>query len=104
MNAVELGDFVGKPCKSRVAFEFRPKREVKIDLAAAGEALRKEFSIELESKLLLIVGIESHRVSIFPSGKILVRGEREEAKARKLAEKIVKYFGQKGGAKSFIKS
>lgn len=89
MKLVELSDFVGKPCKSRVAFEFRPKKEIRIDLVKAGDALRKEFPIELESKLLLIVGVEEHRVSIFPSGKLLVRGEREEEKAKKTAEKIL---------------
>lgn len=87
---MELSDFVGKPCKSRVAFEFRPKKETKIDLGEAVEALRGKFSIELESKLLLIVAIEAQRVSIFPSGKILVRGERDEAKAKLLAGKILK--------------
>jgi TATA-box binding protein (TBP) (component of TFIID and TFIIIB) len=103
VNAVELSDYVGKPCKSRVAFEFRPKKEIKIDLEKAAKSLREEFSVELESKLLIIVAIDAHRISIFPSGKILVRGEREEAKARKLAEKILKNLPQNGRAKSFIK-
>jgi len=100
---VELSDFVGKPCKSRVAYEFRPKKEIRIDLGKAAETLRKEFSIELESKLLIIIAIDAHRVSIFPSGKILVRGEREEDKARKLAEKILKNLPKNSTAKSFIK-
>ena len=100
---MELSDFVGKPCKSRVAYEFRPKKEIRIDLGKAAETLRKEFSIELESKLLIIIAIDAHRVSIFPSGKILVRGEREEDKARKLAEKILKNLPKNSTAKSFIK-
>jgi TATA-box binding protein (TBP) (component of TFIID and TFIIIB) len=34
--------------------------------------------------------MESNTISLFPSGKLLVRGEREEEKAKEIAEKLVK--------------
>jgi TATA-box binding protein (TBP) (component of TFIID and TFIIIB) len=86
---MELKDFVGKPCTSKVSFEFFPKKKTKIDLAKASEELEKIASIDINSKVLLIIKIGDGTVSIFKNGKILVRGEKDETKARKIAEKVV---------------
>jgi len=86
---VELKDFVGKPCTSKVSYEFFPKKKTKVDLEKASEELEKIATIDVNSKVLLIVQIGDGTVSIFKNGKILVRGEKEETKARKIAEKIV---------------
>jgi len=87
---MELDDFIGKPCRSKMAYEFLPKKKVQIDLEKAAEELEKAGSIEMRSKVLIIVRIEGKTVSLFPSGKLLVRGEREEDKAKTIAEKAVK--------------
>ena len=86
---MELKDFVGKPCTSKVSFEFFPKKKTIIDLNKASSELEKKFVIEINSKVLLIVKVEDTTVSIFKNGKLLVRGEKEETNARKIAEKIV---------------
>ncbi len=86
---MELDDFTGKPCRSKTAYEFLPKHKVKINLQTAEEELRETAKTEIASKVLLMVKIDNTIASIFPSGKILVRGEREETKAKEYAKRIV---------------
>ena len=87
---MELSDYTGKPCKSKMAYEFLPKQKVNIDLRVAVEDVKQIATIEMETKVLLMVKIENCTASIFPSGKILVRGERDENKAKIIAEKLIK--------------
>jgi ribonuclease HIII len=87
---VQLDDFVGKPCRSKTAYEFLPKKLTKLNLGELKNKLEKKAIIEVNSKLLIIMKINNHTVSLFPSGKILVRGEREEKKAKQTAEEIIK--------------
>jgi len=89
---LKLSDFTGRPCKSRTAYEFLPNKKTLVDLTKAAGELQKEYYIEIQTKVLLMIKVDSATVSLFPSGKILVRGEREEAKAREIAEKVVKYL------------
>lgn len=85
---MELKDFVGKPCTSKVSYEFFPKKKIFLDLEKASEELEKISSIDVNSKVLLIIKIDDKTISVFKNGKILVRGEDNEKKARKYAEKI----------------
>ena len=87
---MELAEFTGKPCRSKMAYEFIPKKKVNIDLGTASLELSKIATIEVTTKVLLMVKLDSKTISLFPSGKLLVRGEREEEKAKILAEKLVK--------------
>lgn len=87
---MELSDFTQKPCRSKMAYEFLPKKKVKINLEKAAEELEEAGSIEIKSKVLLMAKINSKTVSLFPSGKILVRGEREEKAAKEIAQKAVR--------------
>ena len=84
-----LDDFVWKPCSRGNAYEFFPKKAVKVDMKAAAEALGG-FDIEMESKFLILLTVDGKTVSVFHSGKVMVRGERDEEKARKTAEKVLK--------------
>jgi ArsR family metal-binding transcriptional regulator len=85
---MELKDFTGKPCTSKVSFEFFPKKKTIIDLAKASEELKTISTIDVNSKILLIIQIKDSTISIFKNGKILIRGEKDETKARKLAQTI----------------
>ena len=40
--------------------------------------------------------IDFATISLFPSGKLIVRGERDEAKAREIAKKILENIKEKG--------
>jgi len=87
---LELDDYTGKPCRNKMAYEFLPKKPLKIDLTIAQKEILGVASIEISSKVLLMARIEDKTISLFPSGKLLVRGEREEEKAKRIAEKLVK--------------
>ena len=94
---MELSDFVGKPCKSRVAFEFIPKKRVKLDLEKAAKDLREDgVFIEIETPFLLVLKI-GVPVTLFQSGKILIKETNVEQEARKTALKLVKLL-KKGKA------
>jgi len=87
---MKLSDFVAKPCKSRVAFEFVPKRKARLDLEKVAENLKKhDVFIEAETPFLLVLKMGSS-ISLFQSGKIIVKETNVESDARKIAEKLVK--------------
>ncbi|MDD3159928.1 MAG: hypothetical protein PHQ98_03105 [Candidatus ainarchaeum sp.] len=85
---MELKDFVGKPCTSKVSYEFMPKKRTDIDLAKAKIELKDICTIEIDSKYMLIINIDNKTISIFKNGKLMVRGEKDEIKARETAKKI----------------
>jgi TATA-box binding protein (TBP) (component of TFIID and TFIIIB) len=89
---MELSDFTGKPCSSRVAFQFLPNKPIELDLLKVAQDLKKENIVEMESKVLLILKIDGKNVSLFQSGKTLVRGEKDENSARAIAERVVKFI------------
>ncbi len=87
---MELKDFVGKPCTTKVSYEFFSKKKVDINLDIASEEILEIGEVEVASKVLLISKIDNKTVSIFKNGKIVVRGEKDEIKARETATKICK--------------
>ncbi len=89
---MQLSDYTGKPCQSKMAYEFIPNKKIIINLEKAKEELSAKATIEVASKVLIIMKISEHTVSLFPSGKIIVRGEKEPQKARKVAEEVVKHL------------
>ncbi|MFH1257005.1 MAG: hypothetical protein V1494_06990 [Candidatus Diapherotrites archaeon] len=87
---MELSDFVGKPCKSRTAFEFIPKKKQSLDLQAVAKKMHANgVYLELDSPYLVMAKIDGANVSLFKSGKIVVKEIREEKKARETAEKLI---------------
>jgi len=86
---MKLSDFTGKPCNSRLAYEFLPNKKIRIDLEKAAIELKEIVEVEVNSKVLLMVKSNNLMISIFPSGKILVRGEKDSEKAKKTAEKVI---------------
>ena len=85
---MELKDFVGKPCTSKVSYEFFPNKKTVIDLAKAAEELEAIATIDVNSRVLLIIKINDSIISLSKNGKILIRGEKDEKKARIIAQKI----------------
>ncbi|MFH0714364.1 MAG: hypothetical protein V1847_02080 [Candidatus Diapherotrites archaeon] len=93
---MELKEFTGKPCKSRLAFEFIPKKSAKLDLERTAQEFRSnEWQIVAETPFLVMVKAEGKESSVFKSGKIIVKDTQEERDARKVAEKLVKAFQAK---------
>ena len=87
---IELSEFTCKPCRGRGGFEFVPKGKHALNLAEACLKLRKAGAdIEAESPYLAIVKFRGARVTIFRSGKALVKGVKEEGKAREIAAELL---------------
>ncbi|MFA5931330.1 MAG: hypothetical protein WC821_03380 [archaeon] len=86
---LDLADFTGKPCRSKMAYEFLPHKKVNINLEQASIELSKIGTVEVTTKVLLMIRVDNCTVSLFPSGKLLVRGEREEEKAKLIAKKTL---------------
>ncbi len=87
---LRLKDYAGKPCSSSADFEFVPREETSMDLEAAAKKLRKnEVFVEIETPFLLMLKIAGRNLSLYKSGKILVKSTHEKEEARKAAEKLV---------------
>jgi len=88
---MELDDFVGQPCKSRLAYEFIPKKNTTLKLESVAASLRKNgVMVETETPFLLMVKLAGKNCTLFRTGKIIVKETREMEKAREIAEKLVK--------------
>ena len=87
---MELKDFTGKPCSSKASYEFLPKKKTIIDLEVARGEISTIGEVEIASKVLLIFSTKGKTVSLFKNGKILIRGEKEELKARAIAQIVCK--------------
>ncbi len=90
VKEMELSDYTGKPCRSKMAYEFLPKKKILLDLNKASEEVARVGQVELTTRVLVMIKMAHATVSLFPSGKILVRGEREELIAKEIAEKILR--------------
>jgi len=86
---MEIAEYTGKPCRTKMAYEFLPKKQITINLEKAVEEITSTATIEVKTKVLLMLKLDYATISLFPSGKLLVRGERDEEKARELAKKIL---------------
>lgn len=88
---MDLKDFSAKPCSTELAFEFLPKKPAKLDLAETAKKLKNsQIEIVLETPVFLALRLEGKNISIFKSGKIMVKETRKEDEARAAAEKLVK--------------
>ncbi len=86
---MEIAQYTGKPCRTKMAYEFLPKKQITVNLEKACEEIATIATIEIKTKVLLMLKLDYATISLFPSGKLLIRGEREETKAKELAKKIL---------------
>jgi len=87
---MELSNFTGQPCKSRIAYEFVPEKRNNLDLKKIAQTLEQNsVFIDLESPHLLMVKIAGTNVSLFKSGKLIVKNTNDKKEARKIAEKLI---------------
>jgi len=87
---MQLKDFVMQPCKSRMAFEFLPKKKDSLEIEKICANLKQGgIEIEVETAFLLVCRLEKHGISVFKSGKIIVKDCESEQDARKIAELLI---------------
>ncbi|MBI4210188.1 MAG: hypothetical protein HY544_01625 [Candidatus Diapherotrites archaeon] len=91
---LELSSFVGQPCRSRIAYEFVPKKDYGLDMGKTARLLRsREVFVEIETPYLLMLKLGGHDVSLFKSGKIIVKSTNHEGEARRIAKRLVEKAG-----------
>ncbi len=91
-----FSEFTVKPCKSRAAIEFVPKKRHGLRLEKTARRLEaRGMLIEAETPFLLAVKTGGVQASIFKSGKIIVKTDDEE-EAGKIAERIRKEAVENG--------
>ncbi len=91
----QIKNFTIKPCNSRTAFEFVPTKEVNLDLAKISKRLKaKKVFVEIETNYLLMLKLENKNMTLFKSGKIIVKETKEKEEAKNFAEKLLKKIGE----------
>lgn len=92
---MELKDFSVEPCKSRLAFEFLPKKPQELDLARIAKHLAEYgMEIDVQTTFLVMAHWNHHGISMFKSGKIIVKDAQNESEARKIAQTLIEKMGE----------
>ena len=88
--------YVVEPCKSSGGVEI--KLQKKIDIKKAERALSKHGEVAGSSPVVLLVGFKGYTVSVYGSGRMMVKGKKINLKAgEELAKELVSIL-EKGGA------
>jgi hypothetical protein len=88
--------FIFRPCKTGAAFEAILKKNVKLDLEKISKTLEENGYkiLALTDYILMIRG--DYELSIFPSGKVLIKDINDATLAEMIIEKIYKILGLVG--------
>jgi ArsR family metal-binding transcriptional regulator len=83
-----------KPCKTDASFEIVPQG--KIDRRKLIDIIVKEFNgrVLTDADFLTLIDVGQAKISVSRSNKIMIRGIKEEEKAREIANKIMRHFIQ----------
>lgn len=86
----EFCDFSCKPCRGRFGFEFSPKEPLQLDMAAVCGKLRGGGTqVEMESAYLAKLVFMGAKITLFRSGKVLVKEAGGEGRAREIADELL---------------
>ena len=87
---MELNEFVSTACKGRIAYEFRPKQGIKLDLNQVARRLEKAgIEIEIETPVLLLLRNEGKGITLSREGKLLIKGTKDREVALGAAEEVI---------------
>lgn len=81
--------FVVEPCKTSGGFEIKLKD--KLNLAKAKAVFSTLGTVAAESPVVLLVKVDDYTISVYGSGRMMVKSERKmkQAEIESLAKKIV---------------
>jgi ArsR family metal-binding transcriptional regulator len=85
-----MGFYLVHPCKSTAAYEAVPQNQQmkKLNLSETEQKLSKlDYEILANAEILLVVRKGSCEISIYPSGKLLIKIE-EQSEAEKIASEL----------------
>ena len=80
--------FIIKLCSDGAAFEAKSKNRVKLDLTSIGEELAILMKMKIRVSLpviLILEGDDGQSITIYPSGRLLLRKFPSEASAQQAA-------------------
>jgi ArsR family metal-binding transcriptional regulator len=80
-----------KLCSDGAAFEVKSKRRVKLDLPSIGDELAVLTNMKIRVSLpviLILEGNEGQSITLYPSGRLLLRKFHSEESARQLVMTI----------------
>ncbi len=87
---MELSEFTAKSCMSKTACEFIPKKKKTLDLSKIAQKLReKEVLVDIETPYVLILKFKGKNISLFKSGKIIVKETPEEKEGKEIAKALM---------------
>jgi len=87
---LKLSEFGCKPCRNKTSYEFVPKKENRLELAAVARRIEKSgIGIEAETPFLLMLSVKGRKVSLFRNARFLVKSTAEEKTARETAEVLL---------------
>jgi len=87
---MELEEFVITACKGRTAIELKPRKQLKLDLTEIAKRLKNNrVKVEIETPILLLLNHNNHDITLSKSGKLLVKGTKDQAIAKTVASAIV---------------
>jgi len=88
--------FVVEPCQSAGGFEIRLSGK-KIDIKKAEKVLSKIGTVAGSGPVVLLAKIKGLSLSVYGSGRMMVKGKLKAADAQAFAEEVVSAL-EKGGA------
>lgn len=80
--------FIIKLCSDGVAFEVKSKNRVKLDLTSVSEELATQMKMKIRVCLpviLILEGDDGRSITIYPSGRLLLRKYPSEESAQQAA-------------------
>jgi len=91
---LELDDFKSKLCGSGNSYEFIPKSKQQLDLSSVAKRLSEDALIEAETPFVIMMKYSDAKISLFKSGKIIVKNITDQETAKKIAEKIIELISE----------
>lgn len=87
--------FEGRLCESNVSYEFFPRAETKLPLDKLGREMEeKGLMCDIKTAFVITCKMSGVNVSIYPSGKILIKNINVEKDARKVFESVLKVLNK----------
>ncbi|MFW9889087.1 MAG: hypothetical protein ACFFER_12950 [Candidatus Thorarchaeota archaeon] len=79
--------FLLKLCTDGAAYEVQPKKQIKLDLPALSQELAAMTKMRIRVSLpaILVLEDDDRSVTIYPSGKLLLRKFQSEESAKQIA-------------------
>lgn len=87
--------FQGKLCDSNLSYEFFPRSPMKLPLKKLGEEMRDVGQVfDIRTEFVLVFPLKGVKVSLYPSGKVLVKNVNEEEKAKDVMKALLTLLNQ----------